>query len=155
MQDASPLATDGVLATRHAHARDDADRPPDDDGERDSDAPVLGSLVTVGEAPGFAFRVPDGGPAAATGPAATPVVGDLFAQLVRRAAIGGDARRASIRLELGGRVVDRGEVVVHADGDEVEIEVTAPAGVDAARLEARVSQRLAGKGLKVTRFDFR
>jgi hypothetical protein len=80
---------------------------------------------------------------------------DLFAQLVTHVAVGGDAQRASMLLELGGHRALRGQVVVHAQDDEVEIEIVAPPGVEASALESRVAQRLSRKGVRVTRFDVR
>lgn len=92
----------------------------------------------------------------------TPMA-ELFARFVSRAALGGDARRASMRLELGtmkrvspapaGDREPLGELLITASGDEVEIGGVAPAGVDAARLEARVRSRLAARGVRVTRFE--
>jgi hypothetical protein len=127
----------------------------DRDEESDASAREAEATVTMSEAPFAPFPFMTNPPAAhASAPAAECApVGELFAQLVTRAAVGGDAHRASMRLELGGRVAGRGRLTVHAEGDEVEIELTAPPGVDAAALEASVTRRLASKGLRVTRFD--
>lgn len=84
-----------------------------------------------------------------------------FAELVRAVAIGGDARRATVRLELGGGALgrDKGALVVHGEGDEVAIDLAlggeGSATIDVDRLVRRVAARLEQKGVRVRAFDVR
>jgi hypothetical protein len=87
-------------------------------------------------------------PASAVVPRAAAGLEPVVAQLVRSIAWGGDRRRGTARLELGGRYA--GAVVrVHASGDALSIELDAPPGVDGAELGARLGERLAARGLRV------
>ena len=79
---------------------------------------------------------------------------ELFSRFVASAAIGGDARRATLRVDLGGRR-ERGHVMVTAAGSEIEIEIGALDGVDPAHLESRVARRLAARGLTLVSFAVR
>jgi hypothetical protein len=62
---------------------------------------------------------------------------------------GGDRRRATARIELGGAHYAGAAVRIDADGDSLTIELEAPPGVDASELGARLSERFAARGLRV------
>lgn len=147
---------DGARATRDRDAPRHDRETASEDGR--GELAIERTPIAVGEGPGAPYSFGSAAIGARTAITATvPHVDELFAQLVTRAAVdrGGDAKRGSMRLELGGRLVGRGHVTVHAEGGEVEIEIAAPPGVDADALEARVTGRLATKGVRVTRFDVR
>lgn len=157
MGDVHPaLSTAGVP---RSVAPEDQERQAHDDGARARESELRSECdltpMSIGVGPGAPFVFLHGPVSSASTASVGAHVDELFAQLVMRAAVGGDAKRASMRLELGGRVVGRGHLTVHAEGDDVEIEIAAPPGVDAAALETRVTERLAAKGVKVTRFDVR
>lgn len=79
----------------------------------------------------------------------------LLSELVRAIAWGGDRRRGTVRLELGGSRYAGTSVLIRAEGRELSIEVEAPLGVDAAELAARLRERLGGRGLRVCRLSVR
>ncbi len=66
----------------------------------------------------------------------------LLPALVRRVAWCGDGRRGTIRLELGAGELAGATLLVHADGGRVRVHLDLPAGVDAARWEERIRERL-------------
>jgi hypothetical protein len=78
---------------------------------------------------------------------------DLLPALVRRIAWSGDARRGTIRLELGAGALSGGTLVVHADEGRVRVQLNAPEGVDAAEWRARIEERLVRRGLSVEAVD--
>ena len=141
----------GPLEGRDREARDD------ERGQRGSElqSECDRTPISIGAGPGAPFVFAHAPVSSASATTMAAPIDQLFAQLVTRAAVGGDAKRGSMRLELGGRVAGRGHLTVHAEGDDVEIEIAAPPGVDATALETRVTERLAAKGVKVTRFDVR
>jgi len=70
-------------------------------------------------------------------------------ETIRRIAWGGDRRRGTARVELGGGVFEGACLQVHANGASLRIELTAPPGVDASRLAERIEARLAKRGLQL------
>lgn len=80
---------------------------------------------------------------------------ELVPQLVRRIAWGGDARRGSVRMELGAGELAGATLVVHADGGRVRVELTVPSGADAEAWRDRIERRLAARGLDVAAVDVR
>ncbi|MGO9838488.1 MAG: hypothetical protein ACLP1X_30270 [Polyangiaceae bacterium] len=78
---------------------------------------------------------------------------ELWPTLVRRAAWSGDARRGTVRLELGAGALAGAVVMVHADNGRVRVELTAPPGVDLDAWRARISARLAARGFDVEAVD--
>lgn len=80
---------------------------------------------------------------------------ELVPQLVRRIAWGGDARRGSVRMELGAGELAGATLVVHADEGRVRVELTVPSGADAEAWRDRIERRLAARGLDVAGIDVR
>ncbi len=71
----------------------------------------------------------------------------LLPALVRRIAWGGDARRGSVRFELGAGSFAGASVVVHTDHGRVRVELTVPTGVDGEGWRRRIAARLAARGV--------
>jgi hypothetical protein len=67
---------------------------------------------------------------------------ELLPALVRRVAWSGDGRRGTVRLELGAGELAGATLLVHADSGRVRVRLDVPPGVDAARWERRIRQRL-------------
>jgi hypothetical protein len=81
-------------------------------------------------------------------------VEDLWPALVRKAAWSGDARRGSVRLELGAGALAGATVLVHSNDGRVRVHLSVPPGVDLEMWRARIAQRLAARGLEVDGVDF-
>jgi len=80
----------------------------------------------------------------------TPIsVEELWPALVRKAAWSGDARRGTVRLELGAGALEGAVVLVHSDNGRVHVKLTAPRGVDLTVWRTRIAARLAVRGLDV------
>lgn len=92
-------------------------------------------------------------PRESSGLAAPISVEELWPTLVRRAAWSGDARRGSVRLELGAGALAGATVLVQSDDGRVRVQLTAPAGVDLDAWRARIALRLAARGLDVERLE--
>lgn len=96
------------------------------------------------------FGIGSVGAAVAPPSVAAPVALDpLVAELLRSIAWGGDRRRGTARLELGSGRYRGLSVKVEAVGDSLQIDLEAPAGVDAAALGARLVERFEARGLRV------
>lgn len=80
-------------------------------------------------------------------------VEELWPTLVRKAAWSGDARRGSVRLELGAGALAGTTVLVQSDDGRVRVQLSAPAGVDLDAWRVRIARRLAARGLEVERVD--
>jgi hypothetical protein len=80
-------------------------------------------------------------------------VDELWPTLVRRAAWSGDARRGSVRLELGAGALAGATVLVQSDDGRVRVQLSAPTGVDLDTWRARIARRLAVRGLDVERIE--
>lgn len=78
---------------------------------------------------------------------------DLLPALVRKIAWSGDARRGSVRLELGAGALSGGTLLVRADGGQVHVALHAPPGTDVEEWRARIAKRLVARGLDVTAVD--
>jgi hypothetical protein len=74
---------------------------------------------------------------------------DLLPALVRRIAWSGDARRGTVRLELGAGALAGATVLIHAEDGRLRVHLRAPAGVDAEAWRSRIEARLARRGLAV------
>jgi hypothetical protein len=96
---------------------------------------------------------PLAGGAEPLGPAIPLSVEDLWPVLVRKAAWTGDARRGSVRLELGAGALAGATVVVQSDDGRVRVRLSAPPGIDLDAWRARIALRLATRGLDVERVD--
>ncbi len=71
-----------------------------------------------------------------------------LAEVVRGIAWGGDRRRGTARLELGGRFAGA-VVLVDASGDTLNVELQSAPGVDGAELAERLRERLVERGLRL------
>ncbi len=74
---------------------------------------------------------------------------DLVPALVRKVAWSGDARRGAVRLELGAGALAGVTLIVHANDGRVQVQLSAPPGVDLEDWRDRIAQRLAARGLSV------
>ncbi len=91
-----------------------------------------------------------GGPIADATPPAVAVptqeVAELLTRWVRRSAIGGDARRGAVRLELDRGRFAGAELVVTAEGNQVSVDLRLPELPGSDDLADRVRRRLAQRG---------
>jgi hypothetical protein len=78
---------------------------------------------------------------------------ELLPALVRRIAWSGDARRGSIRLELGAGTLSGATLFVRAEGEHVHVALHAPPGTDVDGWRARIARRLAARGLDAATVD--
>ncbi len=74
---------------------------------------------------------------------------DLVPELVKRIAWSGDARRGTVRMELGSGELAGSTVMVSADNGRVTVHVHTPPGTDADAWRARIANRLEARGLSV------
>jgi hypothetical protein len=74
---------------------------------------------------------------------------DLLPALVRKVAWTGDGRRGTVRLELGAGALSGATLLVHTDEGRVRVHLDAPSGADVEQWRARITQRLAARGLAV------
>jgi hypothetical protein len=80
---------------------------------------------------------------------------ELLPQVVKRIAWAGDARKGSVRMELGAGALAGGTVIVHAEEGRVRVEMTVPAGSDAASWQRRIEERLRARGIEVEAIEVR
>jgi hypothetical protein len=80
---------------------------------------------------------------------ASPGLDPLVGELLRSIAWGGDRRRGTARIELGSGRYRGTTLRVDVVGDRLQIDLEAPAGVDASELGARLSERFEARGLRV------
>jgi hypothetical protein len=92
---------------------------------------------------------PPAAPPAAAETQARRSLEDLLPALVRRIAWSGDARRGTVRLELGAGALSGATLIVHADDGRVKVELRAPQGADPAEWKTRIEGRLAARGIDV------
>jgi hypothetical protein len=78
---------------------------------------------------------------------------DLLPQLVRKVAWSGDGRRGAVRLELGVGSLAGATLLVQSEGGQVRVRLSAPPGLDADAWQARITERLAARGLSVDAVD--
>jgi hypothetical protein len=74
---------------------------------------------------------------------------DLVPQMVKRIAWSGDARRGTVRMELGSGELAGSTLTVSADNGRVSVQVHAPAGTDTTAWRDRIATRLEARGLSV------
>jgi hypothetical protein len=115
---------------------------------------------SVGGGPGelaewFALINPTGGvdpapPPSAQAPAPAGVleVAELVERWVRRAAIGGDQRRAAVRLDIGQGRFSGAELLVVAEAGRVSVELNLPPSLAQGDLSDRLRSRLERRGLE-------
>jgi len=80
-------------------------------------------------------------------------VEELWPALVRKVAWSGDARRGSIRLELGAGALAGATVLIQSDEGRIRVQLSVPAGVDLDAWRARIARRLATRGMQVEDID--
>ncbi|CAN5311904.1 hypothetical protein BH09MYX1_BH09MYX1_58250 [soil metagenome] len=73
----------------------------------------------------------------------------ILPQLVRRLALAGDGKRATVRVEIGAGALAGATVVVSNETGGIRVHVEAPEGVDGSAWEARIRSRLEAKGLAI------
>ena len=124
----------------------DPDPPPASDVPLD---PLSCQLATVG----VFFQLLTPAVVASTGsaqcPAALPPSADLqqlLNGLARRVAWGGDRRKASARIELSEGALAGATLIVHTEQRSVSVELELPAGAGTQGWEARLQERLEGRG---------
>lgn len=115
---------------------------------------------SVGGGPGelaewFSLINPTGGvdpppstAAHAPAPAGALEVAELVERWVRRAAIGGDQRRAAVRLDIGQGRFSGAELLVVAEAGRVSVELNLPPSLAHGDLSERLRSRLEGRGLE-------
>ena len=74
---------------------------------------------------------------------------EILPQLVRRLSMTGDGRRGAIRVEIGSGALAGSTLLVSAEGGRLRVELSAPPSVDADSWRARITTRLAARGLIV------
>jgi hypothetical protein len=89
----------------------------------------------------------------APGTPASASLEDLWPTLVRKVAWFGDARRATVRMELGAGALAGATVLVHSENGHVRVELRAPPHVNVDDWRARIAGRLACRGLNVEGID--
>jgi hypothetical protein len=90
-----------------------------------------------------------GAPAAASASAPSrfePEMAALVDRWVRRLSVGGDSRRAAVRLEIGMGRYAGAELVVVAEAERVSVEVQLPEGTGDSGLAERLRERLEARG---------
>ncbi len=74
---------------------------------------------------------------------------ELVPQLVKKIAWSGDARRGTVRMELGAGDLAGSTLTVSAENGRVSVHVASPPGTDTAAWRARLESRLAARGLSL------
>ncbi len=98
--------------------------------------------------------IPAGSPEAATAQERGALaLQELWPALVRKVAWEGDARRASMRLELGAGALAGAVLLLHCDEGRVHVQLTGPGGVDLDAWRARIAARLVASGLRLEGVD--
>ena len=73
----------------------------------------------------------------------------LLPALVKRIAWSGDARRGTVRLELGAGALAGATLLIESIDGRVDVQLAAPAGVDVTAWRERIARRLGDRGLDV------
>lgn len=121
-------------------------------GDEPPQGPMLAQSALWAPPPGGAMAAAVA-PAGAAEQQVRTSLEDLLPALVRRIAWSGDARRGTVRLELGAGALSGATLVVHADAGRVRVQLTAPVGADPAEWRARIEGRLAARGIDVEAVD--
>lgn len=77
---------------------------------------------------------------------------ELLPQIVRKLALAGDGKRATVRVEIGRGELEGATIVVSNETGGIRVDVEAPALANAAEREAwstRIRNRLEARGLRV------
>lgn len=96
---------------------------------------------------------PDVAPGASSRPALAPALPAptleaLVDRFLRRVAFSGGRQRGVAHLEIGAGELAGARLTISAEGDEVDLLLDAPPGVDAEPYRARLCQRFEAKGLR-------
>lgn len=145
-----PHERDAILDHRdrdlHRDLEHDRNRDPDrESADPPSVAAPLPPPLAIAARPDTA---PIDAPAAAAVRARSSLE-ELLPLLVRRIAWSGDARRGTVRLELGAGALAGATLVIHSDDDRVRVHLSAPPGADLEAWTDRIARRLAARGIDV------
>ncbi len=149
-----PAPEGGAADPRARRSALDADAERDAADERapafDPLDPSTRQLAQLGHPAPAPAAAPAPDPAGVAGapPAVPPSLEHLMPGVVRRIAWGGDKRKASVRMELGGGL-DGAVVLVHAEEGKLQVEVDGPAG-EVDQFRERITDRLRRRGLDVS-----
>jgi hypothetical protein len=80
---------------------------------------------------------------------------DLVPQLVKQIAWSGDARRGTVRMELGGGELAGSTLTVSAENGRVAVKLEVPSGTDAKAWQERLEERLAARGISLDSVEVR
>jgi hypothetical protein len=146
------VATGPVFSTPSSAAAASAERlapPPRERPKQDDGADPLDPAARLSAqlAPPCAPRAE---PSAVPHPVAEAraMLEELLPAVVRRIAWVGDARRGSVRMELGAGELAGARIFVHAEDGVVRVEMQVPPGADAAAWRARIEGRLRARGIR-------
>jgi hypothetical protein len=81
-----------------------------------------------------------------------PSLEELVPQLVRKLALAGDGKRATVRVEIGGGPLAGATVLVSNESGALRVDVEAPSNLGAGERAAwseRIKNRLVARGLSV------
>jgi hypothetical protein len=125
-------------AAPRAHQRSSKD-------EGDLLDPSARTAAQLAPPPGVAPRAETSAPQAASEARAT--LDELLPAVVRRIAWSGDARRGTVRIEIGAGELEGARILVHAEDGRVRVEMQVPPGADAAAWRARIEARFRARGI--------
>lgn len=145
---AGPAANDHGHATGAPRGREPAAKTNDDDAldPLSRHAAQLAPPMHFAAPPPLAVSSP-AAPVASAPPALS--LEDILPQLVRKLALAGDGKRATVRVEIGSGALAGATVVVSNESGGIRVDVEAPPGTDHAAWSARIRSRLEAKGLRV------
>jgi hypothetical protein len=86
-------------------------------------------------------------PSVPTGPGPSLSLEELLPALVRKIAWSGDARRGTVRIELGAGALAGATLLVASDGGRVQVTLSAGSDVELEPWRDRIAARLADRGL--------
>jgi hypothetical protein len=146
-------------ATAHSSSRSSIDQEEDDEVLQPSfryarhAAQLAPPLTVFSQVPPATLPAMPEGTRGSLGATSLASLEDLLPALVRKIAWSGDARRGSVRIELGAGALSGATLLVHADGGQVRVALQAPPGADLIGWRARITERLKAKGLDVSEVD--
>ncbi len=145
---ATQTGTETPLAAPHARARRDPEPSPDPEAKPASEQVLDPLSCQLALNLGLSSLVQPN-PAACVAPAVSPLREDLqnlLSGLARRAAWGGDRRKASARIELSEGALAGATLVVHTEQRSVSVELELPSGTAALGWQQRIAERLEARG---------
>jgi hypothetical protein len=140
-----PAPSGAAAASAGRHAPPPRERPKQDDG-----ADPLDPAARLSAQLAPPLCAPRAEPSAVPHSVAEAraVLEELLPAVVRRIAWVGDARRGSVRMELGAGELAGARILVHAEDGVVRVEMQVPPGADAAAWRARIEGRLRARGIR-------